>query len=716
MDISQKILSDIVVHNKYARHLESENRREIWPEICERNMNMHIKKYPELESEIRNVYKNFVFTKKVLPSMRSMQFGGAPIEKSPNRIYNCSFDHCDSVEFFSETMFNLLSGTGVGYSVQTKHVSKLPFIRKPLKNKNGQYKKRRYLVSDCIEGWADAIKMAIKAYFEGKFMPDFDFSDIRPKGAKLITSGGKAPGPEPLKNCIFQIKNLMDKKIDGEKLSPIECHDLVCYIADAVLAGGIRRAALISLFDFDDYDMRASKSNWNFDSFKIQTEKVYIDENGNKIPAEKLSAHEKTGIIPKDWQCIEIPIKHEMSGEVYVNLEISGLESPGYGKSDKIAYFVPEKSLDEIKNTKKIAWYYFEPQRGRANNSAVILRHKIDKESYLDLWKYTENSGAGEPGIFFSNDSDWGANPCVEISLKPKQFCNLTEINGSEIESQKDFNERAKAAAFIGTLQAGYTDFHYLRNEWKETTEKEALIGVGITGIANNIVTNLNLKESAKIVKKENERVANIIGINKAARTTCVKPSGTTSCVLGCSSGIHGWHSKYYIRRMRIGKNESIYNYFVIHHPGLIEDDYFNPEKQAVISIPQKAPENAILRSENVLDMLKRVNKFYKEWVKSGHRNGMNVNNVSATVSVKSGEWEKVGEYIWQHKEEITGISVLPYDGGTYTQAPFEEITEDKFYEMFNNLSEIDLRNVIEIEDKTDLTGELACAGGNCEI
>mgnify|MGYP003732651985 FL=1 len=375
MDASQKILSDITVYMKYAKFTPELHRRESWEELVTRNMDMHIKKYPHLEKEIREVYK-LVYDKKVLPSMRSMQFAGKPIEISPNRIYNCAYLPIDHLDAFSETMFLLLGGTGVGYSVQKHHIESLPEIRKPNPDRH-----RRYLISDSIEGWADAIKVLLKSYFgENTSTPIFDFSDIRPKGAMLVTSGGKAPGPQPLKDCIHNLKSILDSKQDDEKLTPIEVHDMVCHIADAVLAGGIRRAALICLFSADDHDMIACKS-------------------GN--------------------------------------------------------------------------WWETNPQRGRANNSATLVRHKITKEFFMDLWKRVEASGAGEPGIYFTNDKDWGTNPCCEIALRPNQFCNLCEVNVSNIESQEDFNTRVKAASFIGTLQAGYTDFHYLRDVWKKTTEKE---------------------------------------------------------------------------------------------------------------------------------------------------------------------------------------------------------------------------------------------------
>ena len=617
MEISNQILSEITVYMKYAKYLPELNRRESWEELVTRNMNMHIKKYPALREEIETAYQ-FVYDKKVLPSMRSLQFGGKPIEISPNRIYNCAYLPIDDYRAFAEAMFLLLGGTGVGYSVQKHHVDALPEIRKPNPKKT-----RRYLIADSIEGWADAVKVLVKSYFEGGSTYSFDFSDIRAKGARLVTSGGKAPGPQPLKECLIKLQGILDAKGDGDKLSPIEVHDMVCHVADAVLAGGIRRAALISLFSADDEEMISCKS-------------------GN--------------------------------------------------------------------------WWETNPQRGRANNSAVLIRHKVTKEFFMDLWKRVELSNAGEPGIYLSNDKDWGTNPCCEIALRPFQFCNLCEVNASDIESQEDLNARVKAAAFIGTLQAGYTDFHYLRAVWKRTTEKDALIGVSMTGIGSGTVLGYNMKEAAKLVKQENERVAGLIGINKSARTTTVKPAGTTSLTLGTSSGIHAWHNDYYVRRIRVGKNEAIYTYLAEYHPELVEDEYFRPHDTAVISIPQKAPEGAIMRTESPFQLLDRIKKVHLEWVKPGHRSGNNTHNVSATVSLKADEWELAGEWMWENRDHYNGLSVLPYDGGTYTQAPFEDITQEKYEEMLESLTNIDLTQVIELDDNTDLSGELACAGGACEI
>ena len=619
MDLPSKTLSDITVYMKYSRYIAMKKRRETWYELVTRNKKMHMKKYPSLKNEIEDAYR-YVYEKKVLPSMRSMQFGGKPIEVAPNRIYNCAYLPMDDWRSFSEAMFLLLGGTGVGYSVQSHHVEKLPEIRKPSSKRS-----RRFLIADSIEGWADAIKALIRSYFQGGSRLRFDFSDIRPKGASLLTSGGKAPGPQPLKECLLKVEGILSEKDNGDKLSTIEVHDVVCHIADAVLAGGIRRAALISLFSADDEEMLAAKT-------------------GN--------------------------------------------------------------------------WWEKNPQRGRANNSVVLLRHRITHEYFMKLWDRVKASGTGEPGFYFSNDKDWGTNPCCEIALRPYQFCNLTEVNASDLSTQEEFDSRVRVAAFIGTLQAGYTDFHYLRDVWRRTTEKEALIGVSMTGIASGKVLDLDMSKATSIVKEENKRVASSIGIKPAARTTCVKPAGTTSLTLGTSSGIHAWHNDYYLRRIRVGKNEPIYTYLEANHPELVEDEYFRPHDTAVITVPQKSPDGAITRQESALQLLKRIKQVSERWVRPGHRRGQNTHNVSATISIKDAEWIDVGEWMWENHHAYNGLSVLPHDDSshTYIQAPFEDCSREKYEKLSESLKMVDLTKVVEEEDNTDLQGELACAGGACEI
>ncbi|HET6539574.1 MAG TPA: hypothetical protein VFG46_03765, partial [Chryseolinea sp.] len=559
MELNQHILSDLIIYMKYARYLPMLQRRELWPEICERYAVMLADRYPTLADDIRTQL-HFVLSKKVLPSMRAMQFAGVAIERNNSRIYNCAYMPVDDIRAFSEAMFLLLGGTGVGFSVQVEHVENLPPVCKA-------QKKRRFLVGDSLEGWADCVKVLMKGYFGySDYIPDFDFSDIRPKGARLVTAGGKAPGPEPLKICIAHISAILERKKNGEKLTPLECHDIMCHIANAVLAGGIRRSAMISLFSYHDEEMLTCKfGNW--------------------------------------WELNE--------------------------------------------------------QRGRANNSAVLPRESISKEKFFELWKKIELSGSGEPGFYFTNDMDWGTNPCCEIALRPFQFCNLCEVNVSDVETQDDLNERAAAAAFFGSLQAGFTNFHYLREIWKDTTESEALIGVGMTGIASGKVFSLDLKEVADVVKKVNLDISSKINIQFAARCTTIKPSGTSSIVLGTSSGIHAWHNDYYLRRIRIGKNEALYDYLKHNHPELLEDDLLN-SRQGIIRIPQCAPADSILRNESAMNLLDRIKKFNTEWVRNGYRNGSNANNVSATVSIKDEDWQKVGEWMWENKASYNGLSVLP--------------------------------------------------------
>lgn len=303
-----------------------------------------------------------------------------------------------------------------------------------------------------------------------------------------------------------------------------------------------------------------------------------------------------------------------------------------------------------------------------------------------------------------------------EISLVNMQFCNLTEVNADDINSQEDLNARVRAGAFLGTLQAGYTNFHYLRPQWQENTERDALIGVGLTGIGSGKILPLNLKEAAEIVKEENARVANLIGINPATRTTCIKPSGTSSLTVGSASGIHAWHNDYYIRRMRVGKNEPLYAYMSANFPSLIEDCKFKPHLEAVMSFPQAAPLGSILRSEPALSLLERVKRFNLDWIHNGYRSGANHHNVSCTISVKPDEWKTIGDWMWMNRDSYTGISVLPYDNGTYVQAPFEDCTKDVFESMVKALHDINLDQVIESEDNTNLTDQAACAGGACEV
>jgi ribonucleoside-triphosphate reductase len=615
MDLGLEALSKITVFGKYAKYVPELKRRETWDEIVDRYVAMMVKKYPKLEDAIVESAK-FIREKKVLPSMRALQFAGPAAEVNNSRIYNCCYLPIDSIHSFSETMFLLLGGTGVGYSVQKQHVAQLPAITKP-------GKKRNYLVEDSIMGWADAVKVLMKAYLEGGFMPSFDFRAIRQKGARLVTAGGKAPGPEPLKICLAHVQAVLDRKQEGESLSPLECHDILCHIANSVLAGGIRRSAMIALFSHDDEEMITCK----------------------------------------------------------------------YGN-----------------------WWETNEQRGRANNSAVLLRGEIGEEEFKGLWKRIEASGSGEPGIYWTNNLDWGTNPCCEIALRPYQFCNLCEVNVSDVQDQTDLNNRVGVAAFFGTLQAGFTDFHYLRPIWQKTTQKDALLGIGMTGIGSGEILKYNLDIAANTAKVMNSMISEVIGTNEAARITCIKPSGTTSLVLGTASGIHAWHAPYYLRTMRFNKNEDLAAYLMVNHPELCEDDVLRPKDTVCVRIPVKAPEGSIFRTETAIDTLERVKKFSLEWIKPGHQNGDNTHNVSATISIKEGEWPIVGDWMWNNREVYNGLSVLPYWDHTYQQAPFEDITEEEYNKRIAALQTLDLTKVTELDDSVDFGQVVACAGGACEI
>lgn len=616
MDLGLDALSKITVFSKYAKYVPELKRRETWNEIVDRYQTMMIKKYPKLEEAIIESAK-FIREKKVLPSMRALQFAGPAMEVNNARGYNCAFLPVDSLYSFSETMFLLLGGSGVGYSVQKHHIEQLPTIKKQY-----TYKSRNYLIEDSIMGWADAVKVLLKFYFEGGYKPKFDFRAIRQKGARLVTAGGKAPGPEPLKIALAHIDAIMERKMDGGKLTSLEAHDIMCHIANSVLAGGIRRSAMIALFSHDDEEMITCK----------------------------------------------------------------------YGN-----------------------WWELNEQRGRANNSAVLERGSVGEEEFNALWKRIEASGSGEPGIYWTNDKDWGTNPCCEIALRPNQFCNLCEVNVSDVKDQTDLNNRVAVASFFGTLQAGFFDFHYLRPIWQKNTQKDGLLGIGMTGIGSGEILKYNLELATNTAITVNRDITAIIGTNEAARLTCIKPSGTTSLVLGTASGIHAWHAPYYLRTMRFNKNEDIAAYLMVNHPELCEDDILRPHDTVCVRIPVKAPEGSIFRTESPIDILERVKKFSTEWIKPGHVDGPNTHNVSATISIAD-EWETVGQWMWDNREVYNGLSVLPFFGGSYKQAPFEDITEEQYNERIAHLTSVDLTKVTELDDTVDFGQVAACSGGACEI
>lgn len=616
MEPSNKLLSDIVTFRTYAKHLPVFGRREVWEESVNRSMTMHLDKFPKMSKEILSAF-SYVHDREVLGSMRGLQFNGPAVLKNNVRQYNCAFVAVDDSKAFSEILFVLLSGTGVGFSVQQRHISRLPKVQQPLES-------GYYIVHDSIEGWAESVNVLMESYFFRKIKPNFDFSMVRAKGEQLVTTGAKAPGPAPLKAMLEAVDAILKNAV-GRKLTDIEVHDIVCLISDCVLAGGIRRAALISLFD-----------RWS-----------------------QAMLHAKTG----EWY-------------------------------NKYAY------------------------RGRANNSAVLPRGEVTKEEFLAIYNICKESGAGEPGFFWTDDPDMGCNPCVEVSEWSGQFCNLSTANQTGITTKHEFLARIKAAATIGTLQASYTDFQYLRPFWREITEKEALIGVSFTGIADagDIVTNEWLREGAQLVLDTNERIAKKIGINKSARCTVLKPEGSSSATVGSSSGIHDRHDDFYLRRVRISQDDALAKYLWSVVPGLCEEAK-NEANTMVIAIPQKSPPGAkIRRNSTALALWNRAKAYNINWITPGHRSGPNHNNVSCTINVKPDEWEALGEALWNDRALYTGISLLPYDGGSYVQAPFQSCDEATFNKYNALVKEIDLRQIIETTDNTTRSATISCGGGACEL
>lgn len=615
MNKSNRLLSEVVAYRTYAKHLNAFNRRESLEETLNRNLTMYLEKYPKLSRDIIKAFKQ-VHDFNVMPSMRSLQFGGEAIMRNNTRLFNCSFANITYPRIFAESLFLLLSGTGFGYSVQKHHIIQLPQIKKPKEEGT-------YVVHDSIEGWAEALNQLMSAYFYGSIRPTFDFSKVRQKGSYLVTTGAKAPGPEPLRQMLNKVEQTLTSAI-GRKLSTLEVHDVICLIADCVLSGGIRRAALISLFDRTDRLMLTCKHG---------------------------------------------------------------------------------------------SWWEKYPHRARANNSAVLPRSETTFEEFKNVYDMCIASNAGEPGFFWTNNTEWGTNPCAEIGLQSNQFCNLTTTNLTGIKNEKDFNNRVYAAALLGTLQAGFTEFPYLSQKWKDVTEQEALIGCSFTGIADSSnLTGDQLQNAARTVLEVNEKYAKKIGINVASRTTAIKPEGTASCVLGSSSGIHARHNEHYLRRVRMNKDDELARYLMRVVPELVEDDIFSPTG-VVVTIPQESPEGAITRHQESASVLfDRVKHYYNNWVVPGHRSGDNTHNISCTINYKPEEVDLLFHKLWNDRFEYAAVSLLPFSDAIYQQAPFEDCDKQTFEKYDKMVKDIDLTKVLELEDNTNRAEQLACSGGVCEL
>ena len=624
MPIDTKLFAaDVVAWDKYARHLGDEKRRESWSEAVDRNKQMHLDRFPAaVHDKIHGAFEH-VHNRKVLPSMRSMQFGGKAIEQTESRVFNCAFVAITRPKDIADFLFNQLAGTGTAFSVQRHHIEQLPAVRGAVE------RTRKWRVADTIEGWADAAYHLVRSHFDGSESIVFDYSDIRAKGSPLKTTGGRAPGHEDLKLALDRVDGLM-RSCAGRKLADINVLDVMCMLSECVASGGIRRSAALCSFDMDSEAMLTAKKGWS--------------------------------------------------------------------------------------------WFNETPWRVRSNNSAMVPLDTVTREQFFELMVRIEESGAGEPGIIFTNTLEMGVNPCAEISLYSHQFCNLSTINMADVRDQREFEQYARAASFIGTLQASYTNFHFLSPKWRDQTELEALIGVSQTGIANNYKgwLGFNLAAGAAAVLEENEVTAAAIGINKAARTTTGKPEGTGSIVAGMvASGIHSGHNKQFVRRVTIETANPLFDYLASRGYPFLEEKKGSEGKQHFITIPIQYDDRVVTReSDTALSMLERTHRSLKEWVHPGHRSGENRNNQSVTLYIKDKEWGEVAHWIWERRRDFTGLSFLPYDGGNYEQTPFEDISSETYELMTRELSSFsyNLDQVIEEEDGTVRQGAAACSAGGCEV
>jgi ribonucleoside-triphosphate reductase len=647
--MTARALSSYIFVDKYSNHIEGEKRRETWIEAGDRVFGMHEKKYDSILPKIKEhiVEARAAFDDMLaLGSQRILQFGGMPVLKKEARAFNCTVSFVDRPRMFQEAFWLLLCGCGVGFSVQWHHIEKLPSVIAPAQAARRAFNVgasatqtlmpvvpvKVFVVPDTIEGWADALGVLLSSYFDSDDTPfpeyrgchvEFDFSLIRPKGSKLSSGSGRAPGFEPLKKSLDMVRSVLQRAcaknetfdwsiINDKKaadfarrglLQPIDCYDILMHASDAVLSGGVRRSASICIFSPDDSQMARSKiGNWTQDN----------------------------------------------------------------------------------------------PQRGRSNNSALLLRGKTSFKVFNDLVQLAREWG--EPGFFWADSTECIPNPCVEIGMWPVwnetmetgwQFCNLSLINMAKVKTKQDFARAARAAAIMGTMQAGYTNFAYLGEVSEKITRHEALLGVSMTGMmeAPSLAFDPEtLQEMAKIVLDTNAEVAELIGINPCARGTCVKPEGTSSCLLETCSGIHPHHAPMYFRRVQANENEPPALFFSASNPNAVEKSMWSANgTDIVLTFCIEAPEGSIFSKDvSALDLLEKVKLVKENWVDAGKRvercaQPWLSHNVSNTVYVGTGEWDAVANFIYEHQDTYAGVSLLKRSGDLdYPQAPFVEVMGDE--------------------------------------
>ena len=624
MNSLPSVYQEVIAYSRYARFLPEKNRRETWEETVGRLVG-YLQTKVELDEETWKDLRLAVERLEVMPSMRLLMTAGEACERDNIAAYNCSYLAVNNKRAFSEALYILMNGTGVGFSCERQEISKLPEVPSELR-----YVDDVISVEDSKLGWAKAFKKLLSSLWEGD-IPTFDFSKVRPAGARLRVFGGRASGPEPLKK-LFDFVVEMFKQSAGRKLNSIEVHDIMCMIGEIVVVGGVRRSALISLSNLTDRRMREAKMG---------------------------------------------------------------------------------------------AWYNDHPHRGLANNS-VAYTEKPDSETFMEEWLSLVKSKSGERGIFnriaAQNQANkwgrrdptlsYGTNPCSEIILRDKQFCNLTEVVVREKDTESTLTKKVRIATILGTIQSTLTDFQFLSSEWKKNTEEERLLGVSMTGIMDAEITSnpdpSMLERLRDVARKTNEEYAEKFGIPSSASITCVKPSGTVSQLVDSASGIHARHNDFYIRRIRMDKKDPIYTY--LKEKGVaVEDEVFRPDSTAVFSFPMMAPKNAILRNDKTsIEQLDNWLIYQRHWCE---------HKPSVTISVKDEDWVEVGAWVWKHFDEISGVSFLPHSNHTYQQAPYEDCTKEQYEELLvTTPKSIDWENFKEEEDNTTGAQTLACVSGACEI
>lgn len=622
------LYEEFIYKSRYSRWLEEEKRRENWDETVLRLVSYYssVLGMDSNDGDYKALY-DAIYNLEVMPSMRAMMTAGPALDKCNVAAYNCAYLPVDSPRSFDESMYVLMCGTGVGFSVEKEYTDQLPTVSEQFDDTDTVIR-----VEDSKEGWAKSFRELVSLLYSGQ-VPKWDVSGVRPAGARLKTFGGRASGPGPLED-LFRFSIALFKGAAGRRLTSLECHDLMCKVADIVVVGGVRRSAMISLSDVTDDRLRAAKTG---------------------------------------------------------------------------------------------AWWERSGHRRLANNSAVYNRRRPDMDTFMLEWKALYDSKSGERGFFsrYACQSivakngrrdpsfEFGTNPCSEIILRPYQFCNLTEVVVRAGDSLESLKRKVRVASILGTIQSTFTDFKYLRKRWRDNCEEERLLGVSLTGVCDNpdLLTEENLRILRDEVVNTNKEWADRLGIPQSVATTCVKPSGTVSQLVNSASGLHPRHSPYYLRTVRADNKDPLTAFFK--DAGVYnEEDAMSPLNTTIFYFPIKSPEASIDRDRmNAIGQLELWEKLQDNWCE---------HKPSATIYVKEDEWMSVGAWVYDKFDKLSGVSFLPYDGGTYKQAPYQEITEEEYSQWLidHPLPDIDWGDLsfYEFEDNTTGSQELACTGGACEV